>query len=68
MITIKKHDQLNIRVETDYPDYLEETKKYFTAYVENYYFQPKYRAGFWNGTITMLDWHNRTLPLDCSRI
>lgn len=62
MIQIKKFKSLHIQVITDYPDYLNELYKYFTAYVNNYYFTPKYKSGFWDGKICMVDKFQNTLP------
>mgnify|MGYP000867560778 FL=1 len=61
MIRIKKLDELSIQIITDDRAYIIGAKDYFTDYVEGFRFQPRFKAGGWDGKISMLS-GNRSLP------
>jgi len=52
-----------IQVNTGDAGYLLEMKKYFTEHVDGYMFMPKYKAGIWDGTISVFKVNNRTFPV-----
>lgn len=43
-----------IRIQSNHPDYLSDMIDEFAIHIKNYYFQPKYKAGIWNGKINFI--------------
>jgi reverse gyrase len=40
-----------------------ELKEFFSFYVDNYWFSPKYKAKIWDGKISLFNWQQHTLPI-----
>lgn len=40
-----------IRIKSNHPDYLYDMKQDFSMHVPNYFWQPKYKAGLWDGKV-----------------
>ena len=62
MVELHLYDPLHIKIETDNWDYLRGIKEHFSYYVQNYKFMPRYKAGIWNGKISLFNAGNQTLP------
>jgi superfamily II DNA or RNA helicase len=62
MIYVYKLDPLNITIHTEDIAYMRQLREYFTAYTEGYMFTPKFKAGFWNGKICMVNAVKKSLP------
>lgn len=50
-------DRFHILIEAE-PEYLRKLKKYFTFKVPNYFWNPKFRSGMWDGTTCLLKGSN----------
>lgn len=61
-IIIKKFNESTLMIESS-NRIREELSNYFSAYVENYKFMPKYKSGFWNGKIYFFDARTGQLPI-----
>jgi len=55
-------DELNIQINTNNRDYITAVDKHLTDFVKGYRFMPKYKAGVWNGTISIFNRPNRSFP------
>lgn len=62
MITVTKHDNLNLQFNTDDWDYLRSLKEHFSHYTEGYRYSSLYKVGKWDGRISLFNSMNRTLP------
>jgi len=62
LVNITYIDDLRIRVDSGDRAYLKDVKEYFTDYVEGFRYLPKYKAGVWDGKISMFDVQTRSLP------
>ncbi|HRR49728.1 MAG TPA: DEAD/DEAH box helicase family protein [Bacteroidales bacterium] len=62
MVTICKHDFLNIRIETEDYRYLREVRDFLSAYIEGYQWMPAFTHSGWNGKVSMLNLSNKTIP------
>lgn len=62
MVTICKHDFLNIQINTDDYKYLREVRDHFSAYVEGYQFMPAFTHSGWDGKVSMLNLSKKTIP------
>lgn len=51
-----------IKILSDDHGILESISTFFSFYAEGYKFQPKYKAGMWDGRIKLFDLRNKTLP------
>jgi superfamily II DNA or RNA helicase len=63
MSNIKVHKLNEVYFQLDIedgPSY--DLKKYFSFKVPNYWFSPKYKMGYWDGTISLFDVKNKLLP------
>lgn len=61
-IQIYKNDPLKIQIETENYQYLKGVYEYFRHKVPNYYHMPQYRAGGWDGTVSLFNKLSRTVP------
>jgi len=61
-ITIVLYDNLNIQFECDDYSFLRALKEHFTDYATGYMFSPKWKAGMWDGKISVFNWTHKTLP------
>ena len=61
-IKLKLYNNFWFKVETNNRDYLDALKEYFSSYVPGYFFMPKFRAGVWNGKLSIFDSVNKSLP------
>lgn len=57
-----QQDGLNVRIDTENWEYLNHVKDHFSHYVEGFRHMPKYKAGLWDGKISMFDSATRTVP------
>jgi len=62
VIGIDLIDNVNLRIECDTSQAFE-LKEFFSCYVPNYKFNPKYKARMWDGKISFFNVHDRTLPI-----
>ncbi len=62
MVNLYLHDSLNVKIETDDWNYLRAVKDHFSYYVKNYKFMPRYKAGIWDGKISLFNGSNQTIP------
>lgn len=62
VIGVDLQDNVYLRIECDISQAFE-LKEYFSCYVPNYKFNPKYKARLWNGKISFFNIHDRTLPV-----
>jgi superfamily II DNA or RNA helicase len=62
MINLKLYKGNLIRVNTKDVGFLYEVKAFFTEHVEGYNFMPLYKAGQWDGTVSLFNTNNRTFP------
>ncbi len=60
-VRISKLDNLHIQINTKDRAYLSDVKSYFTDYVEGFRYMPRFRAGGWDGKVSMMEKGN-TLP------
>ena len=61
-VQIYKNDPLKIQIETENYQYLKGVHEYFKHKVPNYFHMPQYRAGGWDGTISLFNKLSRTIP------
>lgn len=61
-IAIYKNDPLKIQIETENYQYLKGVYEFFREKVPNYYHMPQYRAGGWDGTVSLFNKLSRTIP------
>lgn len=63
-IKICFHDTSYVRLmpQEHNPSLLESVSEYFSFYAEGYRFQPKYKAGIWDGKIRLFERNNNLLP------
>jgi len=59
-LVIEHIDESYVRLHTT-TSVLEELKDTFSFYVPNYKFHPKYKAGFWDGRISLINWKDKTI-------
>jgi hypothetical protein len=62
MIIIKKVSNIKLQIDTPDREYLKNLKDYFTTNVDGYYHMPKFKAGVWDGKISLFSDKARTLP------
>lgn len=62
VVTIKKHDLINLRIETDEEDYLEIMRAEFTRKVPSFQFTPAYKSGGWDGRVCLINRWRHTFP------
>ena len=62
MIEIDKLDEVFFLLHCE-QDILFELKAHFSCFAENYKFNPKFKAGFWDGKISFFNVMTRTLPI-----
>lgn len=62
MVQLELYNPLTIQINTKDYQYLIDLKEFFSEHVENYRFHPKYRAGVWDGKISLFKQANRLLP------
>jgi superfamily II DNA or RNA helicase len=62
MITVCKHDPLNIQINTDNIQYLRDVRDYFSDYVEGFMHMPAFKNSGWDGKVSMMNVSKRTLP------
>jgi len=62
MINFVLHDSLHIKIDTENWDYYRAVKDYFSYYKPNYKFMPRYKAGLWDGKISLFNGYNQTIP------
>lgn len=60
-ISISNENSLKLKLDGDY-EVLKSLKEYFTKYAPGYMFNPKYKAGVWNGKICVMDISKREIP------
>lgn len=61
-LKVIKIDEVNVLIQTNYPNLLNELYNYFSYYVDNYRFMPKYKAGVWDGKVHLMK-RNGLLPI-----
>jgi len=61
-ITVDLVDNVYLGIQCEI-DQAFELKEYFSCYVPNYKYNPKYKARLWNGKISFFNIHDRTLPI-----
>ena len=61
-VRISKHNDLQIKINTESMDYLSGMKELFTQYVDGFQFMPRYRSGGWSGKMCMIANFHNTLP------
>ena len=61
-VSISKYNNLNLRINTEDPDYISIMRAEFTRKVQNFRFVPAYRSGKWNGMVCMIDKWKHTFP------
>lgn len=61
-ITVGKYNEVFFRLTVSRSQGME-LLNYFSEFATNYMFQPKYRAGFWNGKTYFYDINNSLLPI-----
>lgn len=61
-IIIKKKNESTLYVETTHRIY-GELSNYFSAFVDNYKWMPKFKSGSWDGKLRVFDTRNYTLPM-----
>jgi len=66
VIGIDLVDNVNLRIECDMSQAFE-LKEFFSCYVPNYKYNPKYKARIWDGKISFFNVHDRTLPIGLLR-
>jgi len=55
-------DNVYLRIECDVSQAYE-LKEYFSCYVPNFKYHPKYKARMWDGKVSFFNVHDRTLPI-----
>ena len=55
-------DSVYLRIECDMAQAFE-LKEFFSCYVPNYKYHPKYKARMWDGKVSFFNVHDRTLPI-----
>ncbi len=61
-VVISKYDSLEVLFECDDFNFMRKLKDHFTDYKEGFMFAPKYKAGLWDGKISVFNWKHKTLP------
>lgn len=61
-IRFELQDNLYIRVDTEHYDYIKAVESELTEYVKGYMHMPKFRAGHWNGKVSLFKRPTRTFP------
>src|SRR5210317_352264 len=61
-IKIYEKDPLKIQLITENYQYLKGVYEYFRHKVPNYFHMPQYRAGGWDGTVSLFNKLSRTIP------
>lgn len=62
MSYLRKIDESFIKLEGFDWDYLLTIKNYFSFYTENYKWHPKFKAGVWDGKISLCDLRSQKMP------
>ena len=62
-ITIKKYDNLYLKIETKDFSYYNALKEHFTAYADGFQYMYKFKTGMWDGKICLFNGLKKTLPL-----
>ena len=62
-VIIKKINESYIQIKNYDKDLLIKLKDRFVFYAPNYFFNPKYRQGIWDGRIYLFNQKNDTLPI-----
>ena len=62
MINLKLYKNNLIQIDTKDIGFLYEVKSYFTEFVDGYTWMPLYKAGQWDGTVSVFNVNNRTFP------
>jgi superfamily II DNA or RNA helicase len=62
VVNLELHDPLHVRIDTENWDYLRGVKEHLTHYVDGFKFMPLYKTGQWDGTISLLNGADRTIP------
>lgn len=62
MITLTLKDPLHVLIETEDWNYLRAVKEHFSYFVDGYKHMPRYRAGQWDGKVSLFDGENKTIP------
>ncbi len=62
MINISLYDNLNIQFECDDYSFMRALKENFTDYATGFLWSPKFKAGMWDGKISVFNWTHKTLP------
>ena len=60
-ITISRYDAKEIQIESEDFAFMRKFRDNFTDYVEGFRFSPKFRAGMWDGKISVFNWTHKTL-------
>jgi len=61
-LKIKKLNNVNARIITNHPFIMNDVINHFSVYIENYWFQPKVKAGLWDGKIRFVN-KDGTFPI-----
>ena len=61
-VRISKHNQMQIKINTDSRDYILGMRELFTQYVEGFQYMPRFKSGSWNGKTCMMNGIHNTLP------
>ena len=62
MIKLTLHNKYFIRIDTDNYDFLRGLYEHVSDYVDGYEWMPRYKAGLWDGKISLLNRNDRTVP------
>jgi len=65
-IVINLIDNVNLSIDCDISQAYE-IKEFFSCYVQNYKYHPKYKARMWDGKISFFNVQDRTLPIGLMR-
>lgn len=60
VIELRHVNETSIKIIADQSQYME-LKDTFSFYTPNYKFHPKYKAGMWDGRISLIDWRSKTI-------
>jgi len=61
-IVVEKLDEVFLKIHCNLETSLE-LKEHFSCKVPNYYFNPRYKAGYWDGTISFFNRKEQTIPI-----
>lgn len=62
-ILVRKINEVYLHIQTSDPAIHYELSDYFSFYVDGYRFNPRYKAGIWDGRIKIYKLNNRQLPV-----